>query len=488
MCKKMINHGIAIIGIAILAFLSIASGATTPSVQSNQSDPRQQAQELILGTGISGSGGGHWYKIQTTHAGVLVVQRFVIIYGNELAPTLEVYDETRGIARDGGRGRLEISVVANWTYYVSFSQWGGPYRIIAYYQDQEEETIRQDRLAQAQELSFGIEVSRNIGALEEHWFSFQAVETGNVVVYISKLATYLQSSGSNNRQISRDDGFYAYAPEGFTAQLVTSVEAGNTYLLRLVGADPSEKGSYSIMVLTETVVAEAEAERIQRELQTPNSPSDFNIIQNAQGGITITGYREGSRDVVVIPQTISGIRVTEIGERAFAQRGLKAVVIPNTVTTIGSSAFARNQLTTVTIPNSVTSIGSSAFARNRLTAVTIPNSVTSIGSSAFERNQLTTVTIPNSVTFIDRGAFSDNPVTTLIIPLSLARSGRDVGFVFTFSRDNPRLASITLPANVDDRNLTDNFDRSFVNFYISQNKRAGTYTQENGIWKLTTPR
>jgi hypothetical protein len=485
MCKKMINHGIAIIGIAILAFLSIASGATTPSVQSNQSDPRQQAQELILGTGISGSGGGHWYKIQTTNAGILVVQRFVIIYGNELAPTLEVYDETRSIARDGGSGRLGIPVDANRTYYVSFS-WHGPYRIIAYYQDQEEETIRQDRLAQAQELSFGIKVSRNMGALEEHWFSFQAVETGNVIVYTSNSDIYFQSSGSNNRQISRDDRFYA--PEGFTAQLVTSVEAGNTYLLRLVGANPSENGPYSIMVLTEAVVAVAEAERIQRELQTPNSPSDFNIIQNAQGGITITGYREGTRDIVVIPQTISGIRVTEIGERAFAQRGLKAVVIPNTVTTIASSAFARNQLTTFTIPNSVTSIGRSAFEMNRLTAVTIPNSVTTIGASAYVGNQLTSVIIPNSVTFIDMSAFSGNPVTTLIVPLSLARSGRDVGFQNAFNRDNPRLASITLPANVDDRNLTTNFDQGFVNFYISQNKRAGTYTREDGIWKLTTPR
>jgi hypothetical protein len=481
----MINHGMAIIGIAILAFLSIASGATTPAVQSNQSDPRQQAQKLILGTGISGRG-GHWYKIQTTNAGILVVQRFVIIRGNNIAPTLEVYDETRSIARDGGHGRLEIPVVANRAYYVSFSQWDGPYRIIAYYQDQEEETIRKDRLAQAQELSFGIEVSKNIGALEEHWFSFQAAETGNVIVYTSKLATHLQSSGSNNRQISSDDGFYA--PEGFTAQLVTSVEAGNTYLLRLIGADSSEKGTYSIMVLTEAVVVAAEAERIQRELQTPNSPSDFDIIQNAQGGITITGYREGRRDVVVIPQTISGIRVTGIGEGAFAQRGLKAVVIPNTVTTIGRSAFARNQLTAFTIPNSVTSIGSAAFESNRLTAFTIPNNITSIGRSAFESNQLTTVTIPNSVTFIDRGAFSNNPVTTLIIPLSLAKSGKDVGFQDTFSRNNPSLASITLPANVDDRNLTSNFDQGFVNFYISQNKRAGTYTKENGIWKLTTPR
>jgi hypothetical protein len=39
------------------------------------------------------------------------------------------------------------------------------------------------------------------------------------------------------------------------------------------------------------------------------SEDDFDIMQNQQGGITITGYR-GTTKQVVIPETIEGIRVT----------------------------------------------------------------------------------------------------------------------------------------------------------------------------------
>jgi tetratricopeptide (TPR) repeat protein len=92
----------------------------------------------------------------------------------------------------------------------------------------------------------------------------------------------------------------------------------------------------------------------------PNSGDDFAIRQNAQGGIRITRYT-GTRRQVVIPQTIEGIRVTEIDENAFASRQLLSVTIPNSVVTIGSGVFSYNQLTSVTIPNSVTVLGSGAF-------------------------------------------------------------------------------------------------------------------------------
>ena len=307
-------------------------------------------------------------------------------------------------------------------------------------------------------------------------------------------------------------------------------------------------------------------------VEDPNyvtSPNDLTYVQNTSGGLTITGYR-GNSPRVVIPETISGVKVTEIGKNTFEKKYLFSLVIPNTVTSIGDAAFAGNnnlsslvipnsvtsigdmafddcglssltlgnrvakigrsafghnalttltipnsvtaiddgafmynELTSINIPNGVTSIGYLAFAANELTTITIPNSVTSIDEAAFAENKLTTINIPNSVTFIGRLAFNYNPVTTIIIPLSLAKSGQNTGFRQAFFNtpwnDNTKnwdfakgsisnATSITLPANVDNENLTTNFDQNLVNFYISQNKRAGTYTQENGIWKLTTPR
>src|SRR5262245_47593697 len=93
------------------------------------------------------------------------------------------------------------------------------------------------------------------------------------------------------------------------------------------------------------------------------------------GTVTITGYK-GTNVVVVIPDTINGLPVTVIGDRAF---------------------FFRTSVTSVTIPNSVTSIGDLAFyACTNLTGVVIPDSVTRIGSGAFGScSSLTSVVIPN---------------------------------------------------------------------------------------------
>jgi len=123
--------------------------------------------------------------------------------------------------------------------------------------------------------------------------------------------------------------------------------------------------------------------------------SAFNGIREANGTITITGYK------------------------AWAHRWMKDVIIPEKVTekeedlpvrAIGKNAFNAEQrlssekLTSVTFPDGVTSIGEMAFSSNKLTSVTIPNSVTSIGEKAFERNKLASITIGANVS-IDSWAF-----------------------------------------------------------------------------------
>ena len=116
----------------------------------------------------------------------------------------------------------------------------------------------------------------------------------------------------------------------------------------------------------------------------------------AGSNATITGYA-GLGGAIVIPATLGGYPVTNIGDMAFYNcTALTSVTIPNSVTTIGTQAFQDcRALTSVTIPNSVTSIGDSAFyGCSSLTGVTIPDSVTSIGDYAFSScTALTTFTV-----------------------------------------------------------------------------------------------
>ena len=215
------------------------------------------------------------------------------------------------------------------------------------------------------------------------------------------------------------------------------------------------------------------------------SGDDFDIRQNAQGGITITGYR-GTIRQVIIPETIEGIRVTEIGAQAFYDKQLTNVTIPSSVTIIGRQAFAENQLTSIIIPNSVITIGDEAFDPNRLTSLTIGNRVTSIGENAFAGNwdwngntdlarpgnSLTNVVIPNNVTIIGNGAFRNNQLTSVTIPNSVTTIGRNAFL-------NNQLTSFILPANAS---FVQALPNNLVDFYISQGSKAGTYTWTGRIW------
>ncbi len=53
---------------------------------------------------------------------------------------------------------------------------------------------------------------------------------------------------------------------------------------------------------------------------------------------TITGYT-GTDNNLVIPDTLGGYPVTEIGSNALREKGLIGVTLPNTLVTIGDYAF-----------------------------------------------------------------------------------------------------------------------------------------------------
>jgi hypothetical protein len=136
-------------------------------------------------------------------------------------------------------------------------------------------------------------------------------------------------------------------------------------------------------------------------------PYTFEISNNT---ITITRYT-GLGGAVAIPDTITGMPVTTIGDHAFYEcTRLTNVTIGNSVTRISYGAFADcTSLAAITIPDSVTDIGYYAFGGcSGLTSVTIPNSVTSIGEEAFGNcTSLTNFTMGNSVTNLGDDVFSD---------------------------------------------------------------------------------
>ena len=181
--------------------------------------------------------------------------------------------------------------------------------------------------------------------------------------------------------------------------------------------------------------------------------ADFEYIQNRQGGITITAYKEFQKDKpvvrdLIIPAQLQGINVTEIADFAFSNgsyqftgRGafvrrdgdlFENVTIPPTVTSIGDQAFAGRGIKTLNLPDSVRSIGRGAFGENQISSVKWPTSFiagnTVIPAMVFAHNRLTSIDIPVGITTIESGAFGGNQLTELTIPANVTRIS---GFAFT---------------------------------------------------------
>ena len=103
------------------------------------------------------------------------------------------------------------------------------------------------------------------------------------------------------------------------------------------------------------------------------------------GGVVITGYT-GSDAHPSIPETINGLHVTAVADRAFMGNAvIRTISLPDTLLAIGSSAFASMEgLSAIVIPDSVQSIGYAAFRYcEALTEAHIGTGLETLGEQAF---------------------------------------------------------------------------------------------------------
>ena len=195
----------------------------------------------------------------------------------------------------------------------------------------------------------------------------------------------------------------------------------------------------------------------EEETEPETEPASLGLAYEVNDDGTtcaVTGLGTCTDTDVLIPKFIDGYKVTDIGERAFADcTAITSITIPDTVTTIGIRAFyGCTGITEITIPASVTSIGTQIFykasnlgtvyynstygsyensflslshitkvvfggtsvpgyilkSNAAVSEVLILDGVTSIGYEAFRGcTGLTSVTIGDSVTSISSSAFED---------------------------------------------------------------------------------
>ena len=172
---------------------------------------------------------------------------------------------------------------------------------------------------------------------------------------------------------------------------------------------------------------------------TPASTSIYTYEVLTDGTIRITSCQTGDVNLV-IPDTIDGYTVTEIGTSAFAnQTSIQTVKFPANLKQIGVKAFENcTGLLEVTLPDTITGVGRLCFSGctalkkavlnkgrinivygmfancTSLTEVVIPDTVENITMYAFLNcKSLTHLNLPASLKTIDMHAFDGAGITTI---------------------------------------------------------------------------
>jgi hypothetical protein len=218
--------------------------------------------------------------------------------------------------------------------------------------------------------------------------------------------------------------------------------------------------------------------------------SHFEFIKTTDTTGMIRAYSPLGPKDVVSPETVDGVTVTSIGERAFLQKQLTNAVLPKSLKTIEEEAFAGNLLTSLVIPHGVTHIGKGAFVANKLTNLTIPESVAFIKDAAFAGNLLTSLIIPHGVTWIEDSAFAFNQLTDVVIgnnvlsiefeafarnPLMSIVIGNSVKEIGNYAFLENTLTSITIGEKVEVPRYS--VKNGFEKAYEDNKRQAGTYTR-----------
>lgn len=139
-----------------------------------------------------------------------------------------------------------------------------------------------------------------------------------------------------------------------------------------------------------------------RKGEQVNPASDF-AYTAADGEVTITDYI-GESEHVLIPPAIDGLPVTALADKAFYEKHVTTVVVPDSVTEIGDLCFSGdNYLVSLKLPDGLAELPYGALESCfRLIDFDLPQGLKKISASALQFNQyLTHLDLPGGLREIE---------------------------------------------------------------------------------------
>ena len=219
-----------------------------------------------------------------------------------------------------------------------------------------------------------------------------------------------------------DEIVYAYEVycDGVLVETATSLEAQFVYI-------PMQAGAYTLQVTATDAggeSAQADGEMVLVTKRTSVTPAEEFTYEAINGLYArITGYT-GTDVSIVVPETIGGYAVQEIGSEAFRDNAdLQSIALPDTVTTISASAFRNcDALRGVDLGQGLVTVGNYAFYDcDGLQSITFPDSVTTTGNQVLRNcDELAKVHFPVNWTSAGTYTVANCPkLTTIELPEGL---------------------------------------------------------------------
>lgn len=143
---------------------------------------------------------------------------------------------------------------------------------------------------------------------------------------------------------------------------------------------------------------------VENLMNYPTSPEeDFDCIIHEDDWVELVDYL-GDDEIVVIPETYKGKKITNIGAYAFREPAVKAVKICDSVKTLDEGSFCYSETLELVICGSgLKTIEENTFmASGKIKQIVLNDGLEKIGSLAFAYcESLESLEIPDSVTEID---------------------------------------------------------------------------------------
>ena len=219
----------------------------------------------------------------------------------------------------------------------------------------------------------------------------------------------------------------------------------------------------------------------------------FDYAPRADGTVIIKSLNARTRSYpIMIPAMITGLPVTELGERSFRNTLAPYHVLPRTLTTIGADAFRYcPNLVTAYIPAGVTNIGAAAYGSciglARITVHPSNPAYTDVDGMLYDKDRTALLqfprnwtggsfgmhfTIPTNVTRIGKGAFADcSMLAQVTIPLGVHSIGEGA-FSGTYGITNITVASGHPTFTANNHTLISRPDRTLLHYY---GRSSGSY-------------